>query len=63
MNKNHNSQMIADYNLGSRKAEARRQAERLLEHHQKEHPDARLQISQHAPEGYRGAYSAQIFIG
>lgn len=49
--------IVADYRLGSRRKAAREKARRLA----KRHPLAVMQFSQHAPEGYDGAYSVTFF--
>ena len=55
------SQLIADRQLPNFKSQAKRRANAILAEMRSRDPEIRLQISQHAPEGYSGAYSAQFF--
>jgi hypothetical protein len=55
------TRLLADRNLGSNRQNARAKGRRLLARWRNMHPYAWLQFSQHAPEGYAGAYSAQLF--
>jgi hypothetical protein len=51
------SHLMEDYNLGSEKIEARK----LFRQLRRSSPKYRWQFSQHAPDGYDRAYSAQAF--
>lgn len=51
------AKLIVDYDLGSNYEQAKAQMAELRKHY----PTAHVQFSQHAPEGYDGAYSVQVF--
>jgi len=51
------SHLMEDYNLGADALEAKKMFRRL----KRSAPEYRWQFSQHAPDGYANAYSAQAF--